>query len=218
MRRLLPALLAVLCAAALAACSSCPDTGKVAAAAPVKHSRVYTPACPGGNYARPAGDEVYTPSDCNFLESLQQFKSVRAPWDSLLGNCDAAPGPVSLMPEPRVSAAPLAPTCDPAALPKDAKPGDVFCCTFVQPPAGPPLKVSEAREEWQRIECGPDSGECWTKVAVPPVFSAPPPPPGYWEWRLNPNCHVPTRAAAAPPCTPALAPAAKAAPVPDCGK
>lgn len=218
MRRLLSTLVAVLCAAALAACSTCPDA-RASAAAPVKHSRVYTPPCNGGNYARPAGDEVYTPSDCNFLDSFKQFADVRAPWKSLLGDC-GTPAPearVSLQPEPRIAAAPPAPTCDPANLPKDAKPGDVFCCTFVQPPAGPPLKVSEAREEWQRIDCGTDSGECWTKVAVPPVFSAPPPPPGYWEWRLNPNCRVPVKAAAPPPCVPA-APAAKASPVPECGK
>ena len=94
------------------------------------------------------------------------------------------------------------PACDPASLPKDAKPGDVWCCTEVRPPAGPPVKVAEARTEWQKVDCGDGNPDCWRLVTIPAVFSAPPPPPSYWEWRLNPNCKAPEMKSA-PPCVPA---------------
>jgi len=216
MKRLALLVALATCLPVLAACSSCPSNTRVAAA-PVKPSRVYTPPCKGGNYARPADDEVYTPSDCNpFLILGAQISETKCPFRGMgIPGLDCpSPAPTFALEAPQVAAAP--PTCDPTSLPKDAKPGDVFCCTFVQPPAGPPVKVAEARAEWQKVDCGDGNLDCWRLVETPPVFSAPSPPPGYWEWRLNPDCHVLTVKAAPPLCTPAV----KAAPLlpacPDC--
>jgi hypothetical protein len=111
--------------------------------------------------------------------------------------CYPAPQPVAA---PQC-AAPQATTpvqCDPNTLPKDAKPGDVYCCVYVQPPAAPPCQVlsAPARTEWQRVSCPPgqnSSDDCWALVNIPAVYNTvySAPPPGYWEWRLNTNCKAP---------------------------
>lgn len=247
--RLLIALLALLCAPALAACqcNPTPDDGRVAAA-PVKKTNVYTPPCG----PIPEGHVPYEPSDCDPFETLiAQLGEVKCPFRGIgIPGLDCeTPGPVSLAPEaPRVAApAPQEPHCGP--LPPDAKPGEVWCCVYVQPPAAPPQRVctceekvieipvaatyktvleqvpdQPARVEWQRVECPPVNApdeECWVLKEIPATFRtvertvevtpasvrrevipaqfemrASTPPPGYWEWRLNPDCKVPTPVAA----------------------
>lgn len=210
-------LLALLCAVTLTACCNKGEQPKFAAA-PVKKSLVYTPPCTGGNYARPADDPVYVPSNCSPFETfVEQFSQVPCPFRGLgLPGLDckvpapqfvptsAAPPPCA----PAVTAAPL-PACGP--LPADAKPGDVWCCTLVQPPAAPPVRVQVApgTTEWRPIQCPPvpgaESQECYVLVETPPQYAmrASAPPPGHWEWRLTPECKAPAAPKAAP-CVPGV--------------
>ncbi len=86
--------------------------------------------------------------------------------------------------------------CSPADLPKDAKPGEVWCCVKVQPPAAAPRQVcvceeqcidipvaavyktvskqvlvSTERVEWQRTDCQHvGETDCWKLVVIPAVY------------------------------------------------
>lgn len=206
MRRFLAAGLVAVACLSQTACQSCNDVAP--AAGPQLRSAVYTPPCEGGNYSRPEGDPVYTPSSCDPLSTfVDGFKSIRCPVRGL-----GLPGLDCSAPEP-LPAAPAAPLpepsgCNPADLPKDAKPGQAWCCTWVQPPAAPPVQImaEPARTEWVRVDCPPgkDSSDCcYRLVEVPARFETryAAPPPGYWEWRLNPDCKVPVVPQASP-CKP----------------
>jgi hypothetical protein len=222
MRRL-ALLLGVLCLAMVStACSACPIVTP-AGAAPVRPSQVYTPVCSGGNYDRPAGDEVYTPSDCNPFDDLAaQLGQVVPPWESigdhLAGTCPTEPQvsftPLAAAPPCDCCAPPAAapvcappaaaPVCAPPAVaaaapspcgppPAHAKPGEVWCCVWVQPPAAAPVavctcpekcyeepvpgvyetvmdcvQVAPPRTEWQQVPCGDQN--CWSLVEIPAQF------------------------------------------------
>jgi hypothetical protein len=100
-------------------------------------------------------------------------------------------------PQMAPQAAPQSP-CSMADLPKDAKPGEVWCCVKVQPPAAAPERVcvceeqvvetpiaatyrtvskrvmiSPERTEWQATECvspGVSAQECFRLVTIPAVY------------------------------------------------
>jgi hypothetical protein len=164
------------------------------AAAPEECKPVYSPPCSGGNW-----DPANLPPPEPNKPILCPFRGLGIPGLECPGNVTFTPlpqaAPCYQSVAPQAAAAPT--NCGP--YPAEAKPGEAWCCVWVQPPAAAPQTVcvkpaqtiqvpvpatyqtiteqvmaAPARTEWQKVECPPMAAqqECWALVTIPAVYQS----------------------------------------------